>query len=589
MEPMIAVRAFVSPLLMVLFCIVSPSRAQSPPSSATPLSRFIDRFYDEKFAFAPSAATDAGIHLYDNHLEDFSRGAIRKRIASLKAAAVTLSELRSARLSADDQIDAQLIDNAIKAELLDLEKIKSWGKSPFSYINACSNGLGLLIKRDFAPASARLKSVISRMAEVPKVLASQKTNLVNPPPEFIELGLPMIEGFEEFLKSTLDTWARGAGANNAELLRLFEAANKKLIPIVHQHVTWMRTQLDNLRARPKSKQGSFVLGVETFARKLLYEEMIDIPISRLLELGNLALKRDRQQFVETAKLVDPTSSAKTVARKLGDNHPPAYKLIAEAQAIVSEVKQFTIDHHIATIPSENLPVVAETPSYAKDGSFATLISPGVFEDKIEGAFYYITLPDPGLSAAGREQYLRAFNRPVLYNTTVHETIPGHYMQYLYEKYPKTKARRLAVANSTVEGWAHYAEQMMVEEGFRDHDPKMHLGQLSDALLRDCRVIVSIGVHTQGMTIAQGARIFEDRCLQEPSVAKAEAMRVVDDPTDLYYTIGKLEIYKLRADYQKLRGNSYSLQEFHDAFLSEGGVPIKLIRKVLMAEYSQPVL
>ena len=347
---------------------------------------------------------------------------------------------------------------------------------------------------------------------------------MNPPPEFIELGLPMIQGFEEFLKNTLDRWARDVGTKDPELLRRFGAANKKLIPIVHRHATWMKTQLHNLRAKPKSKQGSFALGTETLARKLAFEEMIDIPMSRLLELGNSALERDRQQFIETAKLIDPSSSAKTAAKKLGGDHPSAEKLIAEAQAIVSEVKQFTSDHHIVTIPSENLPVVAETPSYAWDGSFATLISPGVFEDKIDGAFYYITLPDPGLSAAALEHYLSAFNRPVLYNTTVHETIPGHYVQYLYQKYPKTKARQLALANSNIGGWAHYAEQMMVEEGFKDHDPKMHLGQLSDALLRDCRVIVSIGAHTQGMTIAQGARIFEDRCLQTPSVAKAEAMR-----------------------------------------------------------------
>ena len=598
---MISTRMFASHLVIALPCLVSlscvQSAAQTPvgqglaslPPAATPLGQFIDRFYDQKFAFMPSAATDAGIHLYDNHLEDFSRSAISRRIANLKEAALTLGELRSAWLSPDDEIDAQLIDNAIKAELFDLEKIESWKKSPLSYINACGSGLGLLIKRNFAPVSVRLKSVISRMAEVPRVLASQKANLVNPPPEFIELGLPMIQGFEEFLKGTLERWARDVGTKNPELLRRFEAANKKLIPIVHQHATWMKNQLHNLRAKPKSKQGSFVLGAETLARKLLYEEMIDIPLSRLLELGNSALERDRRQFIETAKLIDPASSAKTAAKKLGRDHPSAERLIAEAQAIVSEVKQFTIDHHIVTIPSEDLPVVAETPSYAKDGSFATLISPGVFEDKIEGVFYYITLPDAGLTAAAREQYLSVFNRPVLYNTTIHETIPGHFMQYLYQKYPKTRARQLALANSNIEGWAHYAEQMIVEEGFRDHDPKMHLGQLSDALLRDCRVIVSIGVHTQGMTIAQGARIFEDRCLQAPSTAKAEAMRVVDDPTDLYYTIGKLEIYKLRADYQNYNGNSYSLQKFHDAFLSQGGIPIKLMRELLMPGDSQRAL
>jgi hypothetical protein len=327
----------------------------SPPPAATSRGQFVDRFYDEKFAFTPSAATDAGIHLYDNHLEDFSRSAISKRIASLKEAAFTLGELRSTRLSADDEIDAQLIDNAIKAELLDLEKIESWKKSPLSYINVCGNGLGLLIKRNFAPATVRLKSAISRMAEIPRVLASQKANLVNPPPEFVELGLPMIQGFEEFLKSTLERWARDVGTKNPELLRRFEAANKKLIPIVHRHATWMKIQLHNLRAKPKSKQRSFVLGAETLARKLVYEEMIDIPMSRLLELGNSALERDRQQFIETAKLIDPASSAKTAAKKLGGDHPSTERLIAEAQAIVSEVKQFTIDHHIVRMPSEDLP------------------------------------------------------------------------------------------------------------------------------------------------------------------------------------------------------------------------------------------
>jgi uncharacterized protein (DUF885 family) len=270
--------------------------------------------------------------------------------------------------------------------------------------------------------------------------------------------------------------------------------------------------------------------------------------------------------------------------------PTAADLIASAKATLEGTRQFLIDHQIVDIPSEVRPIVAETPPYARAGGFAFMNTPGAYETKATEAFYYVTPPERDWDAKHVEEHLRLFNRSVMSLITIHEAFPGHYVQFLYAKQFPTKTRKLLSANTNVEGWAHYGEQMMIEQGFGNGDAKIRLAQLSEALLRDCRWVVGIKEHTQGMSVAEGAkRYFTDECFQEPANGYEEARRGAYDPTYLYYTLGKLEIYKLRADYQKAQGSRFSLREFHDQFVKQGGVPIKLMRRILLPGDTASVL
>ncbi|HEX3867527.1 MAG TPA: DUF885 domain-containing protein, partial [Gemmatimonadaceae bacterium] len=363
----------------------------------------------------------------------------------------------------------------------------------------------------------------------------------------------------------------------------FTAVNDSVVSAMRSAATWLKSDL-----LPKSK-GTYAIGPQAFANKLRYDEMVDMPLDRLLALGQANLDKDYKDFVATAQKVAPGKGVHEAYATLEAEHPTADSLISSAKITVEGARQFLIDHRVVDIPSEVRPIVTETPPYARNGSFASMDTPGAYETKATEAFYYITPPEKNWDAKHVEEHLRLFNPSVMKLITVHEVFPGHYLQFLYAKQYPTKTRKLLAANSNVEGWAHYAEQMMVDEGFGGGDPKVRLAQLEEALLRDCRWVVGIKEHTQGMTVEQGAKLFVDKCFQEPANGYEEARRGAYNPTYLYYTLGKLEILKLRDDYKKAKGTMFTLQDFHDQFVKQGGAPIPLIRRILLPGDKGPVL
>jgi uncharacterized protein (DUF885 family) len=181
--------------------------------------------------------------------------------------------------------------------------------------------------------------------------------------------------------------------------------------------------------------------------------------------------------------------------------------------------------------------------------------------------------------------MTAFNRATIVSTAIHEAYPGHYVQLLWFQQAPSKVRKLLMCGSNVEGWAHYTEQMMLDEGYGNHDPKLRLGQLLDALLRNCRYIVGIEMHTGDMTYQQGIDFFEKQGYMSRDYAERETKRGTSDPTYLVYTLGKLEILKLRDDYHQKTGAAFNLEQFHDHFVKQGGIPIKIIRKQMLGNDS----
>ncbi|MBP3956057.1 DUF885 domain-containing protein [Gemmata sp. G18] len=544
---------------------------------------FADDYYAALFAWDPNQATYAGIHDFDDKLADLTARMIARRAEALKDFHARLKTLRAGKLTPAEAIDAETLDHAIRAELLEIETVRDWRRNPVTYLGKPAEGIDMLMKRSFAPPADRLKAVIGRLKAAPRLLAAMKTNVDNPPKEFTDLGVIVAKGSVSFFRNDLLAWAKTAAGKDEKLFAEFEAANKPVVEAFESAAKWIETDL-----LPKSK-GKYAIGADAFVKKLETEEMLDVPLDKLLAIGEANLKRDQEAFVATAKKIDPKRTPAEVLATLNEDHPKPEDLVGATRGTIERTRKFLIDKKIVTVPSEVRPTIAETPAFMRTGGFASMDTPGAYETKATEAFYYVTPPETEWEARRKVEHMRQFNKTGMDIITIHEAFPGHYLQFLYAKLYPTKVRKLYTCGTNVEGWAHYAEQMIVEEGYGDGDPKVRLAQLNEALLRDCRYIVGIKLHTEGWTVEQGKKFFVEQGYIEPETAFQEARRGTYNPTYLYYTLGKLQIYKLRDDYKKAKGADFRLQTFHDEFVRQGGLPIKLIRKIMLPGDTGPTL
>jgi uncharacterized protein (DUF885 family) len=559
--------------LLILFALLSCTHAPAGNKPPGDFTAFVDSYFASSFARSPSLATRVGFHEGDGKLEDRSRAAIEARIAELHAQLDQLTAIRRGELSFDDAIDAQLIDGQIRSSLLDLEVLRTWEHNPMQYVALPGGSIDGLMKRDLAPAKERLKSVISRLKLVPAVYAAGKANVQNPPKEFTEIAMRTSRGSVGFFEKSVATWARNAAGGDEALLKEFEQANAAAAAAAKEFSEWLKTDL-----LPRS-QGNYAIGAENYLAKLKYDDMVEMPLADLLARGETQLAKDHEAFVRTAREIDASKTPEQVMKSLSDVHPAPDDLIPSVARSVEAARQFVVEKDLVTVPSEVRVSVAATPPYARSGSFASMDTPGAFETKATEAFYYVTPVESDWDDKHKEEHLRLYNPWVVGMINVHEAYPGHYLEFLYAPRFPTKTRKLAHSSSNSEGWAHYAEQMAVEQGFGGNDPKMRLAQLSEALIRDCRYVTGVQLHTAGWTVEQGAKLFREQCFQEPANAFEEARRGTYNPTYLYYTLGKLEIQQLARDY--MAAKHATLKQFHDAFVAQGALPIPLVRKILM--------
>jgi uncharacterized protein (DUF885 family) len=379
----------------------------------------------------------------------------------------------------------------------------------------------------------------------------------------------------DFFQDTLP--AAFTDVKDTSLVTEFIRVNESAIAALTNYQQWLQKDL-----LPRSN-GTFAIGAENYRLKLSYDEMVDVPLPRLLQIGYAQLHKDQAAFAETARRIDPNKAPEDVLKELERDHPSGDKLLSSAQLQLDGLRQFLIDRKIITVPGGAQAKVAETPSFQRATTFASMDTPGPYEMKATEAYYFVTLPDPSWSKEKQEEYLEGYNYPLLSNVSVHEVWPGHYTQFLWLKNnPElSKVRKLTGAGSNAEGWAHYSETMVLDEGLYNNDPRYRLAQLVDALLRDSRYIVGIRMHTEGMTMDQAKEFFVKEGHQVPVVGEMETKRGTGDPTYLMYTLGKLEILKLREDYRQKMGAQFSLQDFHDRFIKAGSPPIRIVRRELM--------
>jgi uncharacterized protein (DUF885 family) len=570
------IAALASSLLVVACSREAPLVEPQASAASAELAEFADEYFDASFRYSPSWATSVGIHDYDRELNDLSREAIQSRIVQLHGYLDLLLEIDRSGLSFDEKVDAEALESSIRDDLFDIETLRAWETNPMGYVWMPGGAIGGLIKRDFAPAAARLASITSRLRQVPFVYEAARGNLKNPPKEFTDLAIRMARGLAGFLENGVAAWAKDAAGGDAALLADFTGANAAAIAATKSFADWMEKDL-----LPVSR-GNYAIGADNFSKKLLYSDMVEMPLAELLALGEAQLEKDHQDFIEAAKQIDPARTPAEVMKSLSDVHPTADDLIPSVRRTVEEARQYVVDHDIVTIPSDVRVQVEETPAYARNGSFASMNSAGPYETKATEAYYYVTPVDPSWDAKRQDEHLRFYNKYVVAMINVHEAYPGHYVQFLYQQKLTSRVRKLVDASTNSEGWAHYAEQMMLEKGFGGGDPRYRLAQLQEALLRDCRYVAGIKLHTEGWTVERAAKeLFVDQCFQEPANGHEEARRGTYNPTYLYYTLGKIEIQKLRDEYLQEKGGS--LKQFHEAFLSQGGLPIPLVRRLLLEQ------
>ncbi len=549
--------------------------------------RASDAYFDQVyFLYQPTNGTLAGYHQYDARLENFSAANRAAEIAALHGAERRVEAIPAAALDQATRADRELVLASIHSRLLTLETIRPWQKDADTYSSTISNGVFSLMERNFAAPDVRLAAVVEREKQSMTLLHEARENLTDAPRVYTEIAIEQLPGIIGFFEH--DVPAAFVDAKDAKVRAEFAASNAALIAALEQYLHWLQTDL-----LPRSN-GDFRWGVETFRRKLAYDEMVDIPLPRLLAIGKADLKKNQAAFNKLATEVEPAKDPRTVLEELGADHPAPDQLLQSFRDTFSGLITFIQQHNIVTIPSEVRPIVEETPPFMRATTFASMDTPGPFEKHATEAYFNVTLPDKSMTSAQVESYMHSFNVGTIVSTAVHEAYPGHYVQFLWVPRAPSRVRKLLGASSNAEGWAHYCEQMMLDEGYGQpgagaktaREAKLlRLGQLQDALLRDARFVVGIEMHTGSMTMEQAMDFFQKEGYQSRETAMVETKRGTSDGTYLYYTLGKLEILKLRSDLMEKEGSAFSLEKFHDEFLAQGFPPIKIVRAAMLGDDS----
>ncbi len=528
-------------------------------------------YFYETFRASPSYATSIGVHDYDTKLDDLSAAAYTRQLAREARVLRRLRALDAAQLSPEVAIDRTMLEDAILDDELLTGELAQWRHNPDQYVGVASGSIYALIERRFAPASTRLAAAIAREKQIPRLLAQARANLAGVDSASQTIAVLDAKGAASFIGDDVPGAFAGVGdARSRAAFRSSTAAAKSAMLAFAAYVRAMKPS------------GTYVIGASAFQRRLRYEDALDLSVPTYLAIGQAALAHDRARFTATAHLIDPRAPVVATYAALARRHPAPGALLGAAAADLIRLRAFVVEHHIVSLPADADISVVPTPKFERSFITAREDSPGVLERVATQAYYNVTPPDPAWPLARQNGYLSQLNdyqRPLI---SAHEVYPGHYVNYAIDKHLDLSLTRRILWNSEFgEGWAHYDEQMIVDQGWGNGDPRVRLAQLSEAMLRECRYVVGVKLHTAGWTLERSRRFFQDACFQSPAVATEETLRGTQDPMYGYYTLGKLMILKLRADYKRKMGSAYTLQRFHDALLAHGDPPVPLLRPLVL--------
>ncbi|HWY49975.1 MAG TPA: DUF885 domain-containing protein [Chthoniobacterales bacterium] len=559
--------------------------AQTPDSEYEAIA---EEFIKGYFAARPLLGTAMGLHEYDGKITDYSRLALDAELSRLKRFEDRLQKFELDKLSQRQSIDLRILQAAIRKEIFQREAMSIYERDPMVYARAAD--VNIYIKRNFAPLDDRVHSIVTIESQIPNILIAARTNLdpVLPKP-YVELAIQIAKGSADFLRKNLVEAV--AELKDDRVRTEFLEKNRKAATALTDYAAWL--ERDKL---PKAT-ADFALGEEKFRRLLKETELVDLPPEKVLEIGLTQLRKEQKAFAEAARRIDSNKSPAEVFKQLQSEHPTPDSLLADIEKDLEQIRKFVVTRKLVTIPSDVRAKVKETPQYRRATSFASMDTPGAFEKRATEAYYYVTPPESDWPPLQKDEWLTAFNFYTADVVSVHEVYPGHYVQFLrLNASPASKVEKIFGSYAFIEGWAHYCEKLMIDEGYgtvanpSDADEKRaakyRLAQSDEALLRLCRLCVAIKMHTQKMSVEEATRFFRENCYYEEKPARAEAMRGTFDPGYLNYTLGKLQILKLRDDYKAQEGANFSEQKFHNELLNHGMPPIRLLRELMLKDKSK---
>jgi uncharacterized protein (DUF885 family) len=576
--------------LFVIALLLPSARSFAAQTEDADYEAVAEEYIKGYFAARPLQGTALGLHEYDGKISDYSRLALDAELSRLRRFDDRLNKFDPTKLSQRQSIDLRILQAAIKSELFQMQDMSVFERDPMVYASAAD--VNVYIKRNFAPLEDRVRSLVAIESQIPNILIAARTNLNDVVPKpYVELAIQIAKGTADFLKKDL---VAAVGVLKDEQLRVaFQNSNRRAANALNDYAAWLERE-----KLPKASL-DFALGEEKFRRLLAQTELVDLPSQKILEIGMAQLKAEQEAFAEAAKKIDPNKSPLEVFRQIQSEHPAPQNLIPDVAKELDKIRKYVLTRHLVGIPSDVRAKVKETPQYLRATSFASMDTPGPFEKRATEAYYYVTPTENDWPEKQKEEWLTTFNYYTSDITSIHEAYPGHYVQFLHlNASPATKVEKIFGSYAFTEGWAHYCEKMLLDEGYgsatsstpSEEDvkraAKYRMAQADEALLRLCRLCVSIKMHTQNMSLEEATKFFQENCYYEEKPARQEAMRGTFDPGYLNYTLGKLQILKLRDDYKAQEGDAFSLQKFHNELISHGMPPIRLLREMMLKDQSK---
>lgn len=556
-------------LALALALATSLTNCSHVGSQSDEFNAFVDQYLDAFAKRHPSIAAGNGLHMHDDLLEDFSAGAVAQEVKWLVGAKVRLSQIDTANITPDERVDHVILDGVIDGWLLELDGVKNWMRNPMIYASAVSDGVHNLMTMESDTPAKRLARVERKIRRVPSLLAAAKENIENPPEVFARRGTSMFKGAAAMLRGDLRL-AFASVDDPALTARVFALADS-VAAAIDGYVAYMES------AVLPSARGEAAIGAANVSARYRAEELIGIPLDTMLLIGERQLAIEEAAFIASARQVDSTRDAIAVWMDVRRDHPKPGELVAATQRVVDSLQAFVTGKGLVQLPNAERVVVR--PSLPFDIGLASMHASPPLEAAPVLSIYYVTDANPGWPMTQQDAWLKRFNFASLAITSAHEAMPGHFVHSLFMRQTPGKIRRIWIGlnpfpqpSSGQDGWAHYAEQMVVEQGFKADDPRYRMAQLSESMTRICRLIAGILVHTRVWTVDQAAQFFMEKAhLPEPA-ARQEAERTTYDPTNGGYFLGKRAALKLRADYEVRMGPAFSLREFHERVMKNGIAP-----------------
>lgn len=518
----------------------------------------------------PGEAVYLGKHEYDGVVPDLTPENVATQLDRLGMLRQRLASLDD--LDPDQALDRTQLTAAVDSTVIAWERLRGWRVNPMTPIPMLD--VTLYLTRDYSSFADRAEQATAVLEQAPRLLEQARACLEPPVPRvFAEWACRLASGMAESLLEDLPRVAADGG--DPLVATALIAAGGEAAAALRDYASWIQTDL-----LPDSHE-DFAVGGDVLEDMLTRGELVDIDLDGLLAMGEADLAVNLDDLRAAAEEVDPTlSPAEAYRTHVASVHAPDGDLVGAARGMLEEIREFLVDRGIITIPSEVRARVAETPRHMR-WAFAMMSTPGPYEAEATDAYYYVTPVEPDWDQSRAEEWLAALNTFALEDISIHEAYPGHYVHFLHFDSAPTEVSRRVASYAFTEGWAHYAEQMMWEEGYRDGDPRFRMAQLAEAVVRNCRFLAAIRMHAHGMSLDEATRLFMDHAFYEEAPARAEAERGSFDPGYYSYTLGKLQILRLREDCRRAAGAGFDLRSFHDRLLSRGAPPVELMRKVML--------